>query len=140
MKMSQLSADRRKDCRGMRVEVPITRAIFIYLGDDPDHPGYAISLHPGSVFTVRHKLRILTLRPDLPRAWNANGTIPETTSAAWEYSAVQLSPRDGSVIGGGAFDSEKEALAWVAQGPDRFAYVRMVGDSNCSPEWTPLSP
>lgn len=140
MKMSQLSPDRRRDCHGMRVEVPITRAIFIYLGDNPNCPGYAITLHPRSVFTVRHKLQILTLRPDLPRAWNANGTIPETATAAWEYSAVQLSPEDGSVIGGGTFDSEKEALAWVAQGPDRFAYVRMVGNSNSPSEWTALSP
>lgn len=44
------------------------------------------------------------------------------------YDAVEQSPRDGSIIAGGEFNSYDEALVWAEQAPHRTARVRYSTD------------
>lgn len=79
--LADMTEEERANCVGMWCETAMSKALFIYMADDQDNEEKAVVVNPKSQFRTVTPLRALTPRPDLPRAWQADGTPP---AGEWE--------------------------------------------------------
>lgn len=83
--LADLTPQERTQCRGMWCDFPDPDErtnLAIYVGDSPNHQGFCELIHEGQIgtFTIPENL---TPRPDLPRAWQADGQPP---AGEWEHA------------------------------------------------------
>lgn len=79
--LADLTPEERSQCRGMWCEDEDGK-LCIYRADHM-RDWLAICIYPGRVSTIAAKYDLITLRPDLPRAWQANGQPP---AGEWEHA------------------------------------------------------
>lgn len=83
--LADMSEEERAKCRGMWCDFPDPDErtnLAIYVGDSLNHQGFCELIHEGQLGTLTIPEN-LTPRPDLPRAWRADGTPP---AGEWEYA------------------------------------------------------
>lgn len=83
--LADMTGEERVNCVGMWCETAMSKALFIYMADDQDNEEKAVVVNPKSQFRTVTPLRALTPRPDLPRAWQADGTPP---AGEWEHDHI----------------------------------------------------
>ena len=82
---ADMTPQERAQCRGMWCDFPDPDErtnLAIYVGDSLNHQGFCELIHEGQLGTLTIPEN-LTLRPDLPRAWQANGQPP---AGEWEHA------------------------------------------------------
>ena len=93
--LADMTPQERAQCRGMWCETALSKALVIYVAGDQDNEEKAVVVNPKSQFRTVTPLRALTPRPDLPRAWQADGQPPAgeyqyavqyKTPNGWEYT------------------------------------------------------
>lgn len=80
--LTDMTPGEREQCRGMWCEDE-DGFLFVYRGDHIGRDWLAVCAYPEDVHESYLPLDYLTLRPDLPRAWNPDGTPP---TGKWETS------------------------------------------------------
>lgn len=83
--LADMTSQERANCQGMWCETAMSKALVIYVAGDQDNEEKAVVVNPKSQFRTVTPLRALTPRPDLPRAWQADGTPP---AGEWEDDYV----------------------------------------------------
>lgn len=81
--LADMTPQERARCRGMWCDFPDPDErtnLAIYVGDSLKHQGFCELIHEGQLGTLTIPEN-LTPRPDLPRAWQADGTPP---AGEWE--------------------------------------------------------
>lgn len=81
--LADMTTEERTQCRGMWCDFPDPDErtnLAIYVGDSLKHHGFCELVHEGQLGTLTIPEN-LTPRPDLPRAWNPDGTPP---AGEWE--------------------------------------------------------
>lgn len=81
--LADMTPQERAQCRGMWCETALSKALVIYVAGDQDNEEKAVVVNPKSQFRTVTPLRALTPRPELPRAWQADGQPP---AGKWEYA------------------------------------------------------
>lgn len=82
--LADMTTEERTQCRGMWCDFPDPDErtnLAIYVGDSPNNQGFCELIHEGQLGTITIPENLTPL-PDLPRAWNPDGTPP---AAEWEY-------------------------------------------------------
>lgn len=80
--LADLTPEELNQCKGMWCEDEDGN-LCIYRADHRVPSWLAICIYPDRVGTIAAKYDLITLRPDLPRAWQADGTPP---AGKWEYA------------------------------------------------------
>ncbi|PIS66180.1 hypothetical protein AZH46_04240 [Corynebacterium striatum] len=80
--LADMTPGEREQCRGMWCEDE-DGFLFVYRGDHIGRDWLAVCAYPEDVHESYLPLDYLTLRPDLPRAWNPDGTPP---AGEWEHA------------------------------------------------------
>lgn len=83
--LADMTEEERGQCRGMWCDFPDPDErtnLAIYVGDSLKHQGFCELIHEGQLGTLTIPEN-LTPRPDLPRAWQADGTPP---AGEWEHA------------------------------------------------------
>ena len=81
--LADMTPEQRQQCVGMWCDFPDPDErtnLAIYVGDSLKHHGFCELIHEGKLGTITLP-ETLTPRPDLPRAWQADGTPP---AGDWE--------------------------------------------------------
>ena len=78
--LADMTPQERAQCRGMWCEDG-EGALGIYLGEAVNNEWVGVCVYPPSIYPFSSVFQDLTLRPDLPRAWQADGTPP---AGEWE--------------------------------------------------------
>ena len=81
--LADMTPQERAQCRGMWCDFPDPDErtnLAIYVGDSLKHHGFCELVHEGQLGTLTIPEN-LAPRPDLPRAWQADGTPP---AGQWE--------------------------------------------------------
>ena len=81
--LADMTTQERAQCRGMWCDFPDPDErtnLAIYVGDSLKHQGFCELIHEGQLGTLTIPEN-LTPRPELPRAWNPDGTPP---AGEWE--------------------------------------------------------
>lgn len=86
--LTDMTPREREQCRGMWCEDE-DGFLFVYRGDHIGRDWLAVCAYPEYVHESYLPLDYLTPRPDLPRAWNPDGTPP---AGEWEYAVQYLTP------------------------------------------------
>lgn len=86
--LADMTPGEREQCRGMWCEDE-DGFLFVYRGDHIGRDWLAVCAYPEDVHESYLPLDYLTLRPDLPRAWNPDGMPME---GEWEYAVQYLTP------------------------------------------------
>ena len=83
--LADMSAEERAQYRGMWCEDENSNVLCIYMGDHIGRDWIGECAYPGSEYEYASyaALEDLTPRPDLPRAWQADGTPP---AGKWEHA------------------------------------------------------
>lgn len=79
--LADMTEEERTQCVGMWCE-DVEGALGIYLGEAVNNEWVGVCVHPPSIYPFSSVFQDLTPRPDLPRAWGADGTPP---AGEWEY-------------------------------------------------------
>lgn len=79
--LADLTPEERAQCKGMWCEDEDGK-LCIYRADHIGRDWLAICIYPDRVGTIAAKYDLITLRPDLPRAWAPDGTPP---AGEWEH-------------------------------------------------------
>ena len=79
--LADITPEERAQCRGMWCEDEDGR-LCIYRADHRGTNWLAICIYPDRVGVIAAKYELITPRPDLPRAWQADGTPP---AGQWEH-------------------------------------------------------
>nr|DAU17423.1 MAG TPA: Putative transmembrane protein precursor [Caudoviricetes sp.] len=108
--LADMTEEERTQCRGMWCETAISKALFIYVASDQDNEEKAVVVNPKSQFRTVTPLRALTPRPDLPRAWNPDGTPP---AGEWEYA--EYLGDHGGMTDVYYFDGEPTHRHWISE-------------------------
>ncbi|CQD13374.1 hypothetical protein [Corynebacterium striatum] len=85
--LADMPPEEREQCRGMWCDFPDPDErtnLAIYVGDSPINRGFCELIHEGQLGTLTIPEN-LTPRPDLPRAWQADGMPME---GEWEYAHI----------------------------------------------------
>lgn len=85
--LADMTEEERAECVGMWCDFPDPDErtnLAIYVGDSLKHHGFCELIHEGKLGTITLP-ETLTPRPDLPRAWQADGTPP---AGEWEHAHV----------------------------------------------------
>ena len=85
--LADMTPQERARCRGMWCDFPDPDErtyLAIYVGDSPNYQGFCELIHEGQLGTLTIPEH-LTPRPDLPRAWQADGTPP---AGEWEHAHI----------------------------------------------------
>lgn len=80
--LADMTPEEREQCRGMWCEDE-DGFLFVYRGDHIGRDWLAVCAYPEDVHESYLPLDYLTPRPDLPRAWNPDGTPP---AGEWEHA------------------------------------------------------
>lgn len=83
--LADMTPQERAQCRGMWCDFPDPDErtnLAIYVGDSLKHEGFCELIHEGQLGTLTIPEN-LTPRPDLPRAWQADGQPP---AGEWEHA------------------------------------------------------
>ena len=83
--LADMTPQERARCRGMWCDFPDPDErtnLAIYVGDSLRNQGFCELIHEGQLGTLTIPEN-LTPRPDLPRAWQSDGTPP---AGEWEYA------------------------------------------------------
>lgn len=113
--LADLTPEERAECVGLWANVSTERypAVIVrtYMADDVQ---YAQMLAPEICDYYRTSLESITPRPDLPRAWQADGTPP---AGQWEDDYVDS---DGSILTTGEdldidLDPHQPIRRWVGE-------------------------
>lgn len=83
--LADMTTEERTQCRGMWCDFPSPDErtnLAIYVGDSPKHQGFCELIHEGQLGTITIPEN-LTPRPDIPRAWHADGQPP---AGEWEHA------------------------------------------------------
>lgn len=78
--LADMTEEERANCRGMWCEEK-DGSMCIYMGADATPEQTGVFAYPASEIPMRVFLNRITPRPDLPRAWAADGTPP---AGEWE--------------------------------------------------------
>lgn len=89
--LADLTPEELNQCKGMWCEDQDGR-LCIYRADHRGPNWLAICIYPDRVGVIAAKYDLITLRPDLPRAWQADGTPP---AGEWEDDYTDA---DGSTL------------------------------------------
>ena len=80
--LADMTPQERAQCRGMWCEEK-DGSMCIYMGADATPEQTGVFAYPASAIPMRVFLNRITPRPDLPRAWQADGTPP---AGKWEHA------------------------------------------------------
>ena len=83
--LADMTEEERAECVGMWCDFPDPDErtnLAIYVGDSLRNQGFCELIHEGQLGTLTIPEN-LTPRPDLPRAWKADGTPP---AGEWEHA------------------------------------------------------
>ena len=80
--LADMTTQERANYRGMWCEDE-DGFLFVYRGDHIGRDWLAVCAYPEDVHESYSPLDYLTPRPDIPRAWQADGTPP---AGEWEYA------------------------------------------------------
>lgn len=81
--LDQYSPEERAECVGMWVDTPWGLGVLLEIYDDWGREGPVVWCYERSqISSGRWLLNQVTLRPDLPRAWNPDGT---PIKGHWDY-------------------------------------------------------
>ena len=114
--LADMTPEERAQCRGMWCDFPDPDErtnLAIYVGDSPNNQGFCELIHEGQLGTLTIPEN-LTPRPDLPRAWNPDGTPP---AGEWEDDHVDS---DGSTLTTGEdldidLDPHQPIRRWIGE-------------------------
>ena len=107
--LADLTPEERAQCRGMWCEDE-DGFLLVYRGDHIGRDWLAVCAYPEDVHESYAALYHLTPRPDLPRAWNPDGTPP---AGEWEH-AEYLGDYKG-MTNVYHFDGEPTHRRWVGE-------------------------
>lgn len=80
--LADMTTEERTQCRGMWCEEK-DGSMCIYMGADATPEQTGVFAYPASEIPMRVFLNRVTPRPDLPRAWQADGQPP---AGEWAYA------------------------------------------------------
>lgn len=79
--LADMTEEERAECVGVWCEEK-DGSVCIYMGADATPEQTGVFAYPASAIPMRVFLNRITPRPDLPRAWNPDGTPP---AGEWEH-------------------------------------------------------
>ena len=91
--LADMTEEERDACRGMWCEEK-DGSMCIYMGADATPEQTGVFAYPASAIPMRVFLNRITPRPDLPRAWNPNGTPVKGSWTEAEYIGDSHGMRD----------------------------------------------
>lgn len=91
--LADMTEEERAQCVGMWCE-DVEGALGIYLGEAVNNEWVGVCVHPPSIYPFSSVFQDLTPRPDLPRAWNPNGTPVKGSWTEAEYIGDSHGMRD----------------------------------------------